>query len=306
MKKSKPHKPTVTVVILNYNGKELTAECVSSVLKSKYSKYNIVIVDNCSTDNSYGFLKNKYAAHKKITIYKTNKNLHFTGGFNFGARKAKGEKIALLSNDIVVEPNWLDELVAMAEQNKKFIVQPKILQYSDRQKIDNVGGSYSIFGIGKAIGRNEIDSGQYDKQVKLDYASATCFMIDRKFFLDLNGYDESFVSHYEDVDLCLRAKKLGAECFLSWKSRIYHRISTTYKKYASSDKVLYVITKNRIKTVLKNYTGLEKVFRITSILTSHAVIIIFNIVKGNISLAILIIQASFHAFGNEKRYNILK
>src|SRR3989344_1475315 len=228
MKKLKGYTPTITVIILNYNGRDLTTECVASVLHSTYPKYDIVIVDNCSTDDS------------------------------------------------VVEPNWLDELMIIARKDKKFLVQPKILQYFNRRRIDNAGGAYSIFGIGKAIGRDEIDNGQYNKQMKLDYASAACFMIDRMFFLQLNGYDESFISHCEDIDLCLRAKKFGAVCFLAWKSRIYHKISSTYKRFTASDKVIYVIRKNRVTTILKNYTCLEKAFRIISILTLHSILVLFE------------------------------
>jgi len=306
MKKLKGYTPTITVIILNYNGRDLTTECVASVLHSTYPKYDIVIVDNCSTDDSCNFLKNKYCDYKKITVCKTSENRHFTGGFNFGAYKAKGEKIVLLSNDIVVEPNWLDELMIIARKDKKFLVQPKILQYFNRRRIDNAGGAYSIFGIGKAIGRDEIDNGQYNKQMKLDYASAACFMIDRMFFLQLNGYDESFISHCEDLDLCLRAKKFGAVCFLAWKSRIYHKISSTYKRFTASDKVIYVIRKNRVTTILKNYTGLEKAFRIISILTLHSILVLFEIIKGNLLLARLTIQATLNAFRAQKSYNILK
>src|SRR3989344_5846426 len=262
----------VSVIVLNYNGKDLTAECIESVLKTNYPRYDIVLVDNCSTDDSYKYFKAKYKSNPKITVLKTDRNRQFTGGFNFGARHAEGDTIALLSNYIVVDPEWITVI------------------------IDVAGGSYNIFGIGSAIGRGTVDTGQYDYVKQLDYTCATMIMINRLFFLKLGGYDEWFVSHYEDVDLCLRAKKHGGSCVFAWKSKLYHKGSITYKRYVTNEKVLYDIRKNRVRVIVKNYTGIEKMLRILLLCGSFAALSVYEIIFGkwsHVGISLRAITAGF-------------
>ncbi|HLB60130.1 MAG TPA: glycosyltransferase family 2 protein [Patescibacteria group bacterium] len=285
----------VSVIVLNYNGKDLTAECIESVLKTNYPRYDIVLVDNCSTDDSYKYFKAKYKSNPKITVLKTDRNRQFTGGFNFGARHAEGDTIALLSNDIVVDPEWITEMIAVQETDK-YLVQPKILSYDNRRIIDVAGGSYNIFGIGSAIGRGTVDTGQYDYVKQLDYTCATMIMINRLFFLKLGGYDEWFVSHYEDVDLCLRAKKHGGSCVFAWKSKLYHKGSITYKRYVTNEKVLYDIRKNRVRVIVKNYTGIEKMLRILLLCGSFAALSVYEIIFGkwsHVGISLRAITAGF-------------
>lgn len=266
--------PTVSVIVLNYNGFDLTINCVASVLKTRYPHFDIVIVDNGSTDQSYEKLKNIYKNNKKIKVISPKKNLFFTGGFNFGAKHAEGEKIILLSNDITVDPFWIKELVLCIKNNPKYLAQPKILSYQNKKIIDNVGGRYTLTGFGLGIGKGEIDQGQYDQNSQLDYVSATTFMIDRKFYLKLKGYDEWFWSHYEDVDLSLRAKKEGGKCLLCYRSKIFHMGSITYKKYVSDPLVLFHIRKNRIRVILKNFNGMEKIFRLFIVMIENIIFIV--------------------------------
>lgn len=254
--------PSVSVIILNYNGRDIMEECVNAVLKSTYKNYDVVIVDNASTDDSVHFLKQKYGSHKKIKLILSKKNTFFVGGFNLGARKALGDLILLLSNDVIVEPQSISELVKCMKGNKKYLVQPKILSYWNKKIIDRVGGRYTLFGAGHNIGFNEKDQGQYDQDKKMDYVAATVFLADRKFFLELGGYDEWYRSHYEDVDLCLRARTREGECWYCHKSRMYHKLSVTYKKYVKMENLLFDIRKNRLRTVIKNFKGLERLIRV--------------------------------------------
>ena len=286
--------PSITVVILNYNGADLTIECVSSVLKTKYSTYDILIVDNYSIDNDFEKLKNKYKSNKLIKIIRTTQNLQFTGGFNYGTEKATSTYVVLLSNDIVVAPDWLNELVKVNKKNAKYIVQPKILSYYNKNIIDTAGGQYTFPGYGSSIGLKEIDKGQYDNNSTIDYACATTLMLKRSFFLELGGYDESFISHYEDVDLALRAQKLGGKCIFVYRSKIYHRGSVTYKKYVHNDHLSFIVRRNRIWVILKNYTGIKKYIRLFGLLLTYVIII-------NSSVTLRAVRAGL--FTN-KRFNL--
>jgi len=251
----------VSVVILNYRGKEMTEECIRSVLQSRYPYFEIVVVDNYSDDGSAEYLKKIFGKNKRIRILKTKKNLFFTGGFNFGAVHSKGDWVIFLSNDIVVDRDWIKYLVESTKNDEKCLVQPKILRYDERSVIDNVGGKYDLFGFGIGIGIGEKDEGQYDQDSQLDYASATTFMMNRSFFLELGGFDPWFYSHYEDCDLSFRAKREGGYCILSYKSKIYHRGSMTYKKFVSNPLVLFHVRKNRLVTIFRNFNGIPLLIR---------------------------------------------
>ena len=284
----------VSIIIVNYNGKDFVGECINSILASNYQDFEIIVVDNGSTDNSVKFinqLKSSRVNELKnnkiiIKLIKSQKNLYFTGGSNLGAEKAKGEKLIFLNSDTVVDKNFIKELVKFAQKNKKYLVQPKILFYNKKgsgvnnyfpsvilnliqnpyrfrvkpgttkkpklfnvceQKkiIDNVGGRYNFWGFGFAVGRNEKDNGQYDKNTKFDYVNGTAFLIDRQFFLELGGFDNRFRYFYEDVDLSIRARKQGGECWSCWRAVIYHQGSLTFKKTLSVKEIKKRIRKNR-------------------------------------------------------------
>jgi len=260
--------PFASVIIVNYNGRAFIKECIDSVLKSNYPHFEIIIIDNASTDGSAKFIKelfiNKLKKKKSqlvnpsvrnepiIKLVESKKNLYFTGGSNLGAQKAKGKKLIFLNSDTVVDKNWLKELVAISKNHPRYLIQPKILFYKNKKTIDNVGGKYTFFGFGYGIGRGKIDCGQYDKNYPIDYANGTCFLINKKFFKKLNGFDERFHYFYEDVDLALRAKKLGGQSWYCYKSVIYHKGSLSFKKNVSKIKKAYYFQKNRLLTLLKN------------------------------------------------------
>lgn len=258
--------PKVSVVILNFNGKNIISECVDAILHSDYQRLQIVLVDNASTDGSLAHLTKKYSKNKKIKIVSSDSNRQFAGGFNLGVAHATGELVFLVSSDVIVEPACIAELVKIAVKNKKYLVQPKILRYGQKNILDNVGGRYSIWGIGKGLGGGMKDAGQFDHDEVRDFAAATTFMMNRAFYRQLKGYDEWFVSHYEDVDLCLRARARGGKCWYSYKSRCYHKVSITYKKYVASEILLFNIRKNRVRVIIKNFNGLHRVIRLLLLL----------------------------------------
>lgn len=259
-------KMKVSVIIVNYNGKKFIAECLDSILASSYPNFEVVVVDNASTDKSLEYLKKKYGKNRKVGIIRSNEQLFFTGGSNLGAKKAKGEKLIFLNNDTVVDKDFIKELVFFAKNHQNYLVQPKTLFYHSKKTIDNVGGKYNFSGFGFAKGRGEKDIGQYDQSSQIDYVNGTCFMIDKEFFFDLGGFDEWYQYYYEDIDLNLRAKKLGAQIWYCSKSIIYHKGSLTFKAEVSNEELLFNIRKNRLKTIIKNFKGLKRVLKISGLL----------------------------------------
>lgn len=276
---NKPFSPSVSVIIVNYNGQEFIGECLDSVLASTYRNFEIVVIDNASTDGSLSYLKKKYGKNKKVRIIKSEKQLYFTGGGNLGAKKAKVEKLFFLNSDTVIDKNCLKELVKFTGKQKKYLVQPKILVYGHRKRsegslanariIDNVGGKYSFWGFGYGLGRGETDHGQYEQNRRLDFVNGTAFMIDRNFFWKLGGFDESFRYFYEDVDLSLRAKRVGGQCWYCAKSLLFHKGSLTFRKNLSKDKLSYYVRRNRMLTLLKNQKQVSLLIKLPIMFIAH-------------------------------------
>ncbi len=223
--------PKVSVVVVNYNGKKYIEECVESILKTKYPSFEIILVENGSTDGSFEFLRRKYGRNKKIKLVESKENLFFAGGSNLGARKASGGKIVFINSDTRIFGNWLKELVKVAGNNKKRLVQPKILVWG-KEIIDNVGGNYYWPGFGTGRGSLKKDDG-FLKNTKVDFANGTCFLIDKDWFFELGGFDEGFRYFYEDVDLNLRSNRRGGESFLAHKSKIEHMGGVSFKQNVS-------------------------------------------------------------------------
>ena len=286
-------KPLFSVILLNFNGKDYTIDCIDSVLKSDYPNFEIVIIDNASTDGSFAVLKKKYLKNKRVRIFRSESQLHFCGGNNLGAKKAKGEKIILLNNDTIVDKNWIKELALFSENHPKWMVQPKILNFKNRKIIDSVGSKYSFGGIGRGGGYGQEDRGQYNRNYRVDFCAGACFMIDKNFFFELGGLDEWFQIHYEDADLALRAKKAGGECWYCHKSVIYHKGSLTLNTQVAKEKTLINTRKNRLITVIKNFSGWERIARLLTLFPSYCFLIIQDLASRKRERALITLKAFF-------------
>ncbi len=258
--------PLVSIIILNFNGKNFIGDCLDSVLSINYPNFEVIVIDNNSTDGSKQYLKNFqfsitnyqkttddfYTKQKNLKVVFSDRNLYFTGGNNLGARLAKGSKLIFLNSDTIVTKNFVQALVDFAGQHKNYLVQPKILSYGHNNIIDNVGGRYTFFGFGYGIGHKEKDQGQYDTNQPIDYVNGTCFMIDKDFFWQLGGFDERLRYFYEDVDLSLRAKRQHGECWYCYQSVIYHKGGLSFKNNIPKLKILYYSLRNRFLVKIKN------------------------------------------------------
>jgi len=122
----------ISIVILNYNAGELLEKCISSILKSNYKNFEIILVDNASKDESHKECKNKFP---KIKLIENKENLGYCEGNNVGLRMARGEYVVILNPDTIVDNNWLDELLKAYENNGEGLYQPKFLATSDNSSL---------------------------------------------------------------------------------------------------------------------------------------------------------------------------
>lgn len=248
--------PLVSVVILNYNGLEylkgILQECLESVLKSNYPNLEVIFVDNGSTDGSADFVAKNYP---KIKIIKNNRNLGFSEGFNMGIRASKGKYIALLSNDMTVDPNWLNPIITLMEKDQKIgLAGFKRLVLGTKNFIDGIGGNLYLCGRARSIGR-EIDRGQYDRIIEdLDFIGGA--MVLRRETLKKTGlFDPYLFIFSEDIDLCYRIRKHGYKVIYVPQSIIYHKGQATLKNLDAGAYYLeYMANRSRIRCAIIHFT----------------------------------------------------
>lgn len=290
-------KKRVSVIVVHHSGWETTQKCLMSLIPSLSSDDEIVLVDNGSKDFNLKQVNRLLSLYPNIRVIHSKRNLHFTGGSNLGAQHACSEILAFINSDTIVTPFWLKPLVSFLKKHSEYLVQPKILSYSDKTRIDNAGGSYFFPGIGWGIGCRQKDHGQFDKVFRTEFVNGTCFLIHASFFNQLRGFDTRFLHHYEDVDLCLRAQKAGGACFVYGKSIIYHKVSQTFVLVSSPDKIMYQVRLNMLRIVQRHFTGFHRLSRLCFLLTLFGISIIVDFIAGNIQRSILsrkVIWTFFH------------
>lgn len=272
--------PKVGIILINWNQGKDTSSCLLSLRGLDYPNYEIVLVDNASTDGSPDRIK---AAFPGIVLIKNKENLGFAEGNNVGIRYLMSDKtdyVLLLNNDTEVEPNFLSELVKEAERhNDTGIVGPKILFFDRPDKIWYAGGFFNaVTGKTYHRGQNEADRGQYDLVTEVGFVSGCAMLIKRAVLEKLKGLDPDYFYSHEDVDLCLRAKALGYKLLYIPASRIKHKIAMS-SGGRFSPLYIYYRVRNSILFMQKNKFPFWQ--RAYSFLVNPAKMIVFTLLICN-------------------------
>ena len=240
--------PLVSIIILNYNAGNLLLNCVDSVFKSTYPNFEVLVVDNISTDNSHVVCKKKF---EKIHLIENKENLGYCEGNNVGIRNANGEFVVILNPDTTVEPNWLNHLMSAYNEFGEGLYQPKFFSLNEKHVLQSTGNMLHIFGFGFAKDKGKIDDEKMESVEKINYASGTC-LFTSKIVLDKIGLLDPFLFLYhDDLDLGWRAAHIGINSFYVPKSIIYHAESYSIKW---SSKKFYWLERNRKYCLLTHYS----------------------------------------------------
>ena len=237
--------PITSVIIVNFNGKLDLEECLPSVLRQNYSNFEVILVDNNSSDDSVGFVRKKYPS---VKIIQNNKNYGYTKGNNIGIQATSGKYIIVLNPDTVVEENWLSELVRVMEENPRAgACQSKILLYDQPDKINSDGNQVNFLGF--AWAGNHKNNDLHEDEIKNVAYPSGCSMIIRRSTLDEVGlFDEDLFMYHDDLDLGIRMRLLGYNTMCNPKSVVYHKYSFMVNKYK-----FYFLERNRWVFLIKIY-----------------------------------------------------
>ena len=222
-------KPLISIIILNYNAGSLLIDCVSSIQKSAYTNFEIILVDNISKDNSHKKCKDSFPT---IKLIENKENLGYCEGNNVGLRTAKGEFVVVLNPDTIVDGNWLDELLEAYQNNGEGLYQPKFLATSDNSMLLSTGQMIQLFGFGYSRSKGDKDEKLFEKIEQIDYASGTCLFTSKKILKKIGLFDPFLFAFHDDLELCWRAALNRIKSFYVPKSIVYHPIEGTSFKWS--------------------------------------------------------------------------
>ncbi|HEU5167216.1 MAG TPA: glycosyltransferase family 2 protein [Chitinophagaceae bacterium] len=219
--------PKAAIVILNWNGQNYLEKFLPSVLATAYENIEVVIADNGSSDGSVSFLQKQFP---QVKLIRFDENNGFAKGYNLALQNIQADYYAIINSDIEVQQGWLSPIIELLEQDKlNAACQPKLLSYKDKKIFEYAGGAggwLDSFGYPFARGRVfdicEEDKGQYDATERVFWVTGAAMVIRSSVFHEMNGFDEYFFAHQEEIDLCWRMQLAGYKLYCCPSSIVYH------------------------------------------------------------------------------------
>jgi hypothetical protein len=266
---------SVTVIVLNWNGRDLLKDCLESLGKVTYPNYNILVVDNGSSDESVSYVQSEFP---NVDLLILEQNYGYAKGNNRGfdyANSHGAECVVFLNNDTIVDPKFLDELVKAFENPAIGMSTAKIFYADEPNKIWFNGADINL-SIGKIEHRNirEMNTENLKTIEFTDYATGCCLAIKSDVFADVNGFDEKFPMYAEDVDLSIRVKQSGREIAMAPKAHIWHKVSSSMGGEFSYNKL-----KRKFTGLLRVYIKHATLFEWVSVIALSPVLIAINMLR---------------------------
>lgn len=247
--------PTVSIVIPHLNGRHHLPTCLTSLRQQTWHDFEILLVDNGSTDGTQEYVRQQYS---EVKLLELDRNYGFTGACNAGWRVASGEYVILLNNDTEVDPNWLAEIVSAFQYRPDVgIVASKMLLFDRRDHFHTAGDFYRLDGIPGNRGVWQEDVGQYDAEEEVFSACGGSAAYRRQLLEEIGFLDDDFFFSCEDVDIAWRAHLAGWKVLYVPTAVVYHKLKATggdvTGSYYDGRNFLYLIWKNYPSSLLKKY-----------------------------------------------------
>ena len=246
----KKNYPAVDIVICSRNNKDITSQCIDSLLASSYPNYKIILVDDYSTDDSADFLEKKYP---NIILIRNKKNLGTAKTRNVGINLSDGKYIITMDNDATISSEWILKMVELMESDESIgQAVGKILFFDDRQRIAAAGGSMYYRGKGYDIGFGEPDNGQYNQIRQVLYACTASSIIRRSALNQVGGFCDVYFHGYDDTDFSLLLNIAGYKVLYLPEIISYHMVSKTVNQTIGKKRAYYAI-RNRLLIMFRTY-----------------------------------------------------
>ncbi|HWQ66943.1 MAG TPA: glycosyltransferase family 2 protein [Methanospirillum sp.] len=234
-------------MIPNYNGLLFLKDCLDSVFNQNYSNFEVILVDNASSDNSIRFVTELYPA---VRIFKAQENAGYSAAANIGIAKSQGKCIFLLNTDTILHPDCLFHLADTAERNPDYGMYAPKMVYPDK-RINSAGICVSRSGAAWDRGIGETDLGQYDQEEEVFGPCGGAALYTRELLDNTHGFDEDFFLYMEDVDLACRAHIMGFRCLYTHQAVVTHHHGGTIG--VGSDLAIYYGNRNIMWVPVKNF-----------------------------------------------------
>lgn len=259
------HYPSVAVVILNWNGRKFLEQFLPSVLGSTYPSLQIVVADNGSTDDSIAWLNTNYPMVRQL---RSPVNEGFAKGYNTALAQVQADYYVLLNSDVQVTPGWIDPIVRLMENQPQIAAcQPKILSYDQPRLFEYAGGSggwVDAYGYpfcrGRIFDRCEKDEGQYDDPCPVFWASGCAMFVKASVYHEMNGLDDLFFAHQEEVDLCWRMQLSGYLVYVCPESVVYHVGGGSLPQ--GNPRKVYLNYRNSLMMLYKNLSVADRIWKL--------------------------------------------
>ena len=266
----------VSVVIPNFNGLAYLEGVLSSLERQSMKNFEVILVDNGSTDGSCAFVASQYSW---VHIIELSDNFGFSRAVNEGIRAARAPYVLLLNNDTEVEPDFLKEMTEGLQRHKKaFSCQAKMIQFHDRDKMDDGGNYYCALGWAFAGGKGKAAE-HYDKEKKIFSSCAGAAIYRKKIFEKIGYFDDEHFAYLEDLDVGYRARIYGYENWYIPGAVVYHVGSGTSGSRYNQFKIRYS-SRNNIYMIYKNMPLLQIILNLPFLLVGFGMKILFFCLKG--------------------------
>ncbi|HEX4957147.1 MAG TPA: glycosyltransferase family 2 protein [Lacibacter sp.] len=247
--------PSVAIVVLNWNGKKFLEQFLPSVIASTYSNKRIIVADNASTDDSVAFVQQQFPM---VEMLISPQNYGFAKGYNYFLQQVKADYYVLLNSDVEVTPGWMEPVITLMESNPAIAAaQPKLRSWSVKDEFEYAGacgGWMDALGYPFTRGRLfdvfEKDNGQYNDPIPVFWATGASLFIKASCYHEVNGFDDFFFAHMEEIDLCWRLQRKGYLIYVCPQSTVYHVGGGTLVK--GSERKVYLNFRNNLIMLTKN------------------------------------------------------
>ncbi len=276
--------PALSIIIPHLKGVEILRDCLQSIFKSTFQDFEVILVDNASSDGSREMVASEFPQVRQIRL---PENRGYAGGCNEGIRKSKSDFVLLLNDDTVLEQDALAHLVEAVEKDPAVAgAQPKLLNIQERHQFDYAGacgGLMDIFGFPFAFGRTfmslEDDHGQYDTPSQIFWACGTCAIFRREAILEAGLLDEDFFAHMEEIDLAWRLHLAGYTLIRVPSAVVYHYSGHTLPN--TERRKMYLNHRNSIMCLIKNYSLARLVWILPLRIVLEWGIIVISFLRGD-------------------------